>query len=163
MKTPQSRNEQRVVHCRGEVSRGCGAWPFFGLASPLEPPFEQFSWSGINEWDLAVSDFNAPYQGRFIDRLQRLFLPARAKRLNLRGAKLRREGPLNIVLFRHYRDDDVTSANVEQLLLALGAAREPIAFEVFGIGPRDQEGSGPPRIETRFVSGRTDLPLVKAQ
>ncbi|HEY7327868.1 MAG TPA: type IV secretion system DNA-binding domain-containing protein [Gemmataceae bacterium] len=163
MKTPRSRNEQRMTHCRGEVQRGCGVWPYLGPGCPLEPPFEPYSWKSINKWDLIAGSFDAPYQGRFIERLQRLFLPTRAKPLDLRTAKMRGGGPLNIVLFRHYRDDDVTFANVEQLLLALGAAREPLAFELFGIGPSGHAGSGPPRIETRFVAGRTDLPLVKAQ
>ena len=67
-----------MAHCRGEVVRGCGVWPYFGLGSLLEPPFEPFKWSDITKWDLAASGFDAPYQGRFVDRLKRLFLPARA-------------------------------------------------------------------------------------
>src|ERR1700745_994650 len=115
MRTPRSRNEQRMAHCRGEVHRGCGVWPFFGPSSPLEPPFEPFTWSGITEWDLAISGFDAPYQGRFIDRLKRLFMAARARPLNFGAAPGRRQSPLNVVLFRHYAEDEVTGANVEQL------------------------------------------------
>src|SRR5437588_1998659 len=111
MRTPRSRNEQRTAHCRGEVHRGCGRWPFSGPGSPLEPPFEPFTWSGVTEWDLAVGGYDAPHQGRFIDRLKRLFLPARAARPDPRAATWRREGPLDIVLFRHYHEDDVTQNN----------------------------------------------------
>lgn len=163
MRTPRSRNEQRMVHCRGEVSRGCGAWPFSGLGSSLEPPFEPFTWSAITEWDLAVSGYDAPYQGRFIDRLKRLFLPTRAAPTDLDAALWQRAGPLDVVLFKHYHDDEAGLANAEQILSALGAAREPIAFEVFGVGESSRPGSGPPRIETRFVASRIDLQLVKAQ
>jgi hypothetical protein len=161
MRTPRSRNEQRTAHGRGETFRGCGVWPFFGLNSPLEPPFEPFAWSAISEWDLAVSGFDTPYQGRFVDRLKRLFAPAPAR--PDRHAAWQREGPLDIVLFRHYREDEVTPAGAEQLLSALAAAREPIAFEVFGAGKSGRPGSGPPRIETRFVAGHADLSLLKAQ
>jgi hypothetical protein len=152
-----------MAHCHGEVHRGCGVWPFFGLGSPLVPPFEPFSWSGISEWDLSVSGYHHPYQGRFIDRLKRLFLPVRARRLEPHIDDWQRAEPLTIVLFRHYHEDDVTPAMAEHLLLALGAARQPIAFEVFGVGPSSHAGSGPPRIETRFVASPTDLPLLKAQ
>lgn len=163
MKTIRSRNEQRMAHCRGEVFRGCGIWPFCGSSAPLEPPFQPFTWPDITEWDLAISGFSAPYQGQFIDRLKRLFLPARATQLNHRVTFLQHEGPLYIALFRHYHEDEVTPANVEQLLLALGAAREPIAFEVFGIGQSSHPGCGRPRIELRFVTSRTDLSLLNAQ
>jgi hypothetical protein len=145
------------------VYRGSGEWPFFGLGSPLEPPFESFIWSGISEWDLAVSGFDAPYQGRFFDRLKRLFLPAQATRLDRPPAAWQHSSPLTVVLFKPYHEDEVTAAHAEQLLLALGVAREPIAFEVFGIGPGGRPGSGRPRIETRFAVSRTDLPLLKAQ
>src|SRR5438105_2336280 len=114
MKTPRSHNEQRMAHCRGEVYRGCGVWPFSGLGSPLEPPFEPFIWSDITQWDLVVSGFDAPYQGRFVDRLKRLFLVARAWPLNLGATALQRKDPLNVVLFRHYAEDEVTGANVEE-------------------------------------------------
>jgi hypothetical protein len=164
MKTPRSLNEQRMAHGRGEVYRGCGIWPIVGLGSPLEPPFEAFARSGITEWDLAVNRFDAPYQGRFFDKLKRLFFPVHARPLELRGAVRQHQGPLHIVRFRHYREDEVTPANVEQLLLAFGAAQEPIALEMFGIGKsRQPGGGGPPRIEIRFASSRNDLPLLKAQ
>jgi len=152
-----------MAHSRGEVSRGCGTLPFLGLGSPLEPPFDPFTWSCISEWDLAVSGFAAPYQGRFIDRLKRLFVPVRATPLDLGAAVWQSTGPLDIVRFKHYPEDEATPTNVEQLLLALGAAREPIAFEVFGVGPSSRPGSGAARIETRFVASRTDLPLLQAQ
>src|SRR5262249_24565261 len=142
MRTPRSRSEQRMIHCRGEVNRGCGTWPFPQSGSPLEPPFEPFAWSGITEWDLSVSGFDAPYQGQFIDRLKRLFVPAQATLSDLDVAGRQRTGPLDVVLFRRYHEDDVTSSNVEQLLLALGAARQPIAFEIFGVGPSSRPGSG---------------------
>src|SRR5262245_2066120 len=102
MRTPRSRNEQRMAHCRGELYRGCGVWPFFGPGSPLEPPFEPFTWSAISHWDLTVSGFDAPYQGQFIDRLKRLFIPKRATPLDLRRAVGQREHPFDVVLFRHY-------------------------------------------------------------
>lgn len=160
MKTPQSRNGQRMVHCRGEIQRGCGTWPYFGLGSPLEPPFEPYSWSAISDWDLAVSGFDAPFQGKFLDRLKRLFLPARAMPLDLGALTWQRSGPLDIVAIKLHRDDESSIANTEQLLLSLGAAREPMSFEVFGIGPG---GGCPARIETRFAASRTDLQLLKAQ
>jgi hypothetical protein len=162
MKTPRSRNEQRMVHCRGEMYRGSGVWPYFGLGSPLEPPFEPFRWSSISEWDLALCGLDAPYQGHFVDRLKRFFLPVRASRSD-RIKPWKPGSPLHVALFRHYRDDEVTPANVEQLLSALGAARGPIALELFATGESNRLGFDPPRIETRFVAGQADLPLLKAQ
>lgn len=152
-----------MAHRRGEIFRGCGIWPFVEQGSPLEPPFEPFTRSAITEWDLAVSGFDGPYQGRFIDRLKRLFVPARAAPLDLHAAVQQRKGPLHIVHFRHYHEDEVTPANVERLLLALGAAREPIAVEIFGIGGNSGSRNSPPRIETRFIAGSADLNLVVAQ
>src|SRR5581483_9506336 len=116
MSTPRSLNEQRMVHCRGEVSRGCGVWPFLESGATVEPPFEPFTWSAISEWDLALSGFDAPYQGRFIDRLKRLFLPARATRLGLDKTVWQRGSALPIVRFRPYHGDEVSSVNAEQLL-----------------------------------------------
>jgi hypothetical protein len=152
-----------MARCSGEIHRGCGTWAFVGPGSPLEAPFQPFSWSSITEWDLAVSGFDAPYQGRFVDQLKRLFLPVRSTRSNLRQGMWRRTGPLNVVLFRPYREDGVTVASAEQLLSVLGSSHEPISFEVFGVGPSRRPRAGPPRIETRFVAERADLPLLKAQ
>src|ERR1051326_538399 len=163
MRTPRSRHEQRMAHSRGEAYRGCGTWPLFGLDSPLEPLFEPYSWSGITEWDLAVNGFTAPYQGRFMDRLKRLFVPVRTTRLNYHARAWQRQGPLHCVRFRHYHKDEVTPATVEQLLLALEAAREPITLEVFGTGKKNCPDSDRALIETRFVVSRLDLPLLKAQ
>src|SRR4051812_16487041 len=120
MKTPRSRNEQRMAHCRGEVYRGCGMWPFIENGSQLEPPFEPFSWADITEWDLAISEFDAPYQGQFIDQLKRLFIPVQATSSDLCAAKLRHGGPRAVVQFSHYRDDEVTPVDAIQLLLATG-------------------------------------------
>jgi hypothetical protein len=152
-----------MAHCRGELYRGCGVWPFFGLGSPLEPPFEPFTWSAISEWDLSINGFDRPLQGRLMDRLKRLFVPTRATPSNFHIADGQRGRPFHLVRFRPYLQDEVTPASAEQLLLALGAAREPIAFELFGIGPRNRLGAGPPRIETRFVACAADLLLVQAQ
>src|SRR5689334_4919091 len=118
MKGPRTRNEQRMAHCRGEVHRGCGVWPFLGLGSPLEPPFEPYSRSAISEWDLTLAGYDAPYQGQFIDRLKRLFVPARAMRSDLRAGTWRRTEPLELVSFRLYREDEATPTSTEQLLLA---------------------------------------------
>lgn len=163
MRIPRSRHQQRVAHCHGEVHRGCGAWPFVGPGSPLEPPFEPFARSAITEWDLSVSGFDAPYQGRFVDQLKRLFLPLRAARTHVCSVDRQRGGALNVVLFRPYHEDEATPANAQQLLSVLGSSREPIAFEVFGVGQGSRPSFGPARIETRFVAGRTDLQLLKAQ
>ena len=163
MRQPRSLSEQRLAHCRGEVLRGCGIWPFLGPERPLEPPFEQFTWSDITRWDLRVNGFDAPYQGQFADRLKRLFAPAPAPPPDLYGASWKRQGPLHVVLLRNYADDEVTSANAEQLLLALGSSRDPIAFELFGIGKSSRRGSAQPRIEARFAASKTDVPLLEAQ
>jgi hypothetical protein len=45
-----------------------------------------------------------------------------------------RHRPPHLVLVRHYSDGEVTCAIAEQLLLALGSARDPISFEIFGVG-----------------------------
>ncbi len=81
MRQPRSLSEQRLAHCRGEVLRGCGIWPFLGPDRPLEPPFERFTWSGITRWDLRVNGFDAPYQGQFADQLKRLLAPGRCTTL----------------------------------------------------------------------------------
>ena len=123
--------------------RGCGIWPFLGPEHPLEPPFEPFTWSGITRWDLGVNGFDAPYQGHFADRLKRFFIPAAAPPPDLFDATWKRQGPLHVVLLRNYADDEVTSTNAEQLLLALGSSRDLIAFELFGIGKSSRRGQRP--------------------
>ena len=163
MRQPRSISEQRLAHCRGEVLRGCGIWPFLDAEHPLEPPFERFTWSGITTWDLRVSRFEIPYQGQFADQLKRLFAPGACTTPDLYGFSWKRQGPLHVVLLRNHTDDEVTSANAEQLLLALGSSREPIAFELFGIGKSSRGGSAPPRVEARFAASKMDVPLLEAQ
>jgi hypothetical protein len=163
MRHPRSFSEQRLAHCRGELLRGCGIWPYLGTEHPLEPPFERFIWSGITKWDLQVNGFDAPYQGQFADRFRRLFTPAPVPSPELYDTSWTRQGSLQVVLVRHYTEDEVTSAIAEQLLLALGSAKDPIAFEIFGIGKSSYPNSGQPRIETRFAVSKVDTPLLEAQ
>jgi hypothetical protein len=159
--SPRSRNEERKAHRRGEVLRGCGIWPFLGIDSPLEPAIEPFAESCITAWDLMISGFDAPYQGHFSDRAKRLFLPVPAPRLDSDKDRWERQRPLYVVDFRHYPDDDVIPAKTEHLLLALGSAKEPVAFELFGIG-ESRKGWGPARIETRFATSKSDVSLVES-
>jgi hypothetical protein len=161
MSSPRTRSEERKAHREGEVLRGCGIWPFLGLDSPLEPPFEPFTESGITAWDLMIAGFDAPFQGHFSDRAKRLFLAAPMPRLDVYRERSDREGPLYIVDFRHYPDDETNPAKAEHLLLALGSAKEPVSFELFGIG-ESRRGRGPARIETRFAASKRDVSLVES-
>ena len=161
MSSPRTRSEERKAHREGEVLRGCGIWPFLGLDSPLEPPFEPFTESGITAWDLMIAGFDTPFQGHFSDRAKRLFLAAPMPRLRRLPRRSDREGPLYIVDFRHYPDDETNPAKAEHLLLALGSAKEPVSFELFGIG-ESRRGRGPARIETRFAASKRDVSLVES-
>lgn len=163
MSTPRSRMEQRSVHIRGEVLRGCGAWPSWGIECVLEPPFEPFHWNGITAWDLAISGFERPYQGVFIDRLKRLFQPLTTVPFSDYYRRGERDGMVHLVSVAHYADDEITYHKAEQLLLALSTAREPIAFELFAIGESHREYAGQPRIEVRFGLRDADVPLLTSQ
>lgn len=163
MPQPRSLSEQRLAHCRGEIHRGNGIWPSFWTGCELEPPFEQFAWSKITRWDLCINGFDFPYQGQFIDRLKRLFHPAPAPSLELNDSVWERQAPPYITLVQHYAEDEISYASAEQFLLALGSAKDPLVFELFGIGPSKHRRAGPARIETRFVSTRADVPLLEAQ
>ena len=164
MIAPQSLSKQRFARCRGELHRGCGIWPKCWSNGDLEPPFEPFNWSNITRWDLGVNGFNAPYQGLFADRLKRLFrpVPLPSDERYYSGDWFGRES-FFIVTVSHYADDEITYPKADQLLLALGSAREPIAFELFGIGPSSHRGTGQPRIEVRFACGKDDVALLEAQ
>ena len=163
MRAPQSRREQRLIRVQGEIFRGNGTWPCLGFDSPLEPPFEPFTRANVTTWDLSMHGFDAPYQGTLGDRFKRLFLPQRGSSLATYTESWERQDPLRLVMIKPYHDDEVTPADAEQLLLALGSAREPIAFELFGIGQGTRRHAGPPRIETRFVASELDLRLLESQ
>jgi hypothetical protein len=164
MRCPQSLNEQRIARCNGELFRGNGTWPSWGAFSALEPKFEPFDWSNITRWDLCLGGFTDPYQGEFIDRLQRLFFPAPAPPIRLFDNYSDRQWPLHMTKVAPFVDDDVTYANAEQLILALGPAEYPVAFEIFGIGQRgSQRHESDGHIEIRFATSDGDLPLLEAQ
>jgi len=163
MHTPRSRMEQRNAHIRGEIIRGCGIWPTWGIECTLEPPFEPFEWNGITAWDLAVNGFDSPYQGLFADRLKRLFQPLLAEPFSQYYRRGERDGIVHVINVATYAEDKVTYAKAEQLLLALSPAKEPIAFELFGIGEGSHEFAGPPRIQARFIASGGDIALLEAQ
>jgi hypothetical protein len=161
--TPRSRADQRLARCRGELLRGCGVWPSWGIECALEPPFEPFRWSTITSWDLAIHGYTAPYQGRWIDWVKRGFRRLYAPRtIDSYYRNGERDGSVHLIAVSHYAEDDITYAKAEQLLLALSPAREPVAFELFGIGQSSHEDAGPPRIEVRFAVSEHDVPLVEA-
>jgi hypothetical protein len=164
MRTPRSRAAQRLARCRGELYRGSGVWPSWGIACALEPPFEPFSWSTITTWDLSTHRYDAPHQGRFVDWLKRgcrpLLAPHTFERYFASGE---RDGSVHLITVAQYADDEITFPKAEQLLLALGPAREAIAFELFGIGESRHEDAGSPRIEVRFAASEQDVPLLLAQ
>ena len=120
MPSPRSRNEERKAHREGEVLRGCGVWPFLGVDSPLEPPFEPFTELGITAWDLMIAGFDVPFQGHFSDRAKRLFLPAPMPRLDVYRERSDREGTLYVIDFRHYLDDEIESREGRTLALGTG-------------------------------------------
>lgn len=163
MRTPSTRAEQRFARCRGELLRGCGIWPAWGSISPLEPPFEPFDWSNITRWDLCINGFSRPYQGQWIDRLKRLFLPAPAPPRQLYPDAKDRLEPLHVVTVAPYLGDEVAYTKAEQLILALGSARSPVTFELFAIGKSRRPDEQGERIEIRFVTHDADLLLIQSQ
>lgn len=163
MTSPQSWSQQRCARCRGEIHRGSGIWPLGWSNGRLEPPFEPFDWSDITRWDLGVNGFDAPYQGEFGDRLRRLFWPLPPPSDSLYSNYQPARESFFVITVGHYADDEVTYPKAEQLILALGSAKEHIAFELFGVGESSHPGAGPPRIEPRFAVGEADISLLEAQ
>lgn len=163
MALPYSRAEQRFARCRGELHRGSGLWPSWGISCALEPPFQPFDWRTITTWDLAIGGFEGPYQGTFSERLMRFFQPVTVPAFDRYYRSFERDANFHTVTVAHYPEDEITLPQTEQLLLALGEAHEPVGFELYSIGESTHEYAREPRIEVRFVVSESDLPLTESQ
>src|SRR4051794_40521698 len=138
MRRPASQWDQYHGKAAAELMKGSGLWPMQPYAVALEPPWDPFCLDILTVWDCMFNDWQAPWEGSWLNRTFASGPPVltEGQPVLLKEAVGQDYSRLVSIRIEQFPDDDVTLPKAEQMLLSLPPLRQPLSFEVIGVGER---------------------------